>query len=109
MSAYFPDDVGEVRRTLFPGVEARVDAGQHMTLSRVDMVPGSVVEPHAHPHEQVGIVVSGSARFVVGGEEKILLPGNVYRIPGGIRHEVHALENGLLAFDVFFPKRSEYH
>lgn len=109
MSAYFPNDSGEVSRTLFPGVEARVDAGQHMTLSRVNMVPGSVVEPHSHPHEQVGIVVSGSARFVVGGEEKVLVSGNVYRIPGGIQHEVHALQNGLLAFDVFFPKRSEYH
>jgi quercetin dioxygenase-like cupin family protein len=46
---------------------------------------------------------------VVGGKAKVLLPGDIYRIPGGTPHEVHALEDGLFAFDVFFPKRTEYH
>ncbi|MFM8932415.1 MAG: cupin domain-containing protein [Gemmataceae bacterium] len=106
---FFPSQEGEFRRILFPGVEARVDAGEHLTLSRVFMVPFSVVESHSHPQEQVGIVVEGAARFDVGGESKVLGPGDVYRIPGGVTHSVHALEKGLTAFDVFFPKRLEYH
>jgi len=109
LSQIFPSAEGEVRRELFPGVEARVDGGEHLTLSRVRMVPFSVVERHSHPHEQVGIVVEGSARFDVGGFSKVLGPGDVYRIPGGLPHSVHALDNGLFALDVFFPKRLEYH
>ena len=85
-----------------------MDAGEHLTLSRVHMIPFSVVEKHSHPHEQVGIVVEGTARFEVGEDSKILGPGDVYRIPGGVMHSVHALEKGLFAFDVFFPKRVEY-
>jgi quercetin dioxygenase-like cupin family protein len=108
-SAYFPSREGEVCRTLFPGVEARVDAGEHITLSRVFMIPFSVVERHSHPHEQAGIVVEGSAKFEIGDEARVLGVGDVYRIPGGMSHRVQALENGVLAFDVFFPKRSEYH
>ena len=109
MDKFFPSNDGETSKLLFPGVKARLDSGEHLTLSRVNMEPLAVVTLHSQPHEQAGIVVSGSARFVVGGKAKVLLPGDIYRIPGGTPHEVHALEDGLFAFDVFFPKRTEYH
>lgn len=86
-----------------------MDVGEHVTLSRVFITPFSVVERHSHPHEQVGIVVEGSAKFEIGEEQKVLGIGDIYRIPGGTFHRVQALENGVLAFDVFFPKRQEYH
>jgi quercetin dioxygenase-like cupin family protein len=108
MSLYFPagDELG--RHTIFPGVTIRTAAAERMMLSLVDLAPGSVVEEHAHPHEQVGMVVRGRAVFTVGGEEKTLGPGDMYRIPGGVRHKVVTLEEPVQALDIFTPVREEY-
>jgi quercetin dioxygenase-like cupin family protein len=108
MSLYFPgaDELG--RHTIFPGVTIRTAAAEKMMLSFVDLAPRSVVEEHAHPHEQVGMVVSGRVVFVIGGEEKTLGPGDMYRIPGGVKHKVRALEEPVQALDIFTPVREEY-
>jgi quercetin dioxygenase-like cupin family protein len=108
MSLYFPgaDELG--RHTIFPGVTIRTAAAERMMLSLVDLAPRSVVDEHAHPHEQVGMVVSGRAVFVIGGEEKTLGPGDMYRIPGGVKHKVRALEEPVQALDIFTPVREEY-
>jgi quercetin dioxygenase-like cupin family protein len=79
-----------------------------MMMSLVDLEPGSVVEEHAHPHEQVGMVVRGRATFFIGGEQKTLGPGDMYRIPGGVRHRVVALDEPAQALDIFYPIRDEY-
>ena len=42
------------------------------TLSVVDMEPGSVIEEHSHPHEQVGHVISGEIEITIGGELRLL-------------------------------------
>ena len=44
-------------------------------MSFVDLEPGSIVQEHAHPHDQVGMVLKGRATFFIGGEEKTLGPG----------------------------------
>ncbi len=77
-------------------------------LSIVDLEPRSVVEEHSHPHEQVGMVLEGRAVFTVGGEEKTLGPGDVYRIPGHTPHKVIALDAPVRALDVFHPIREDY-
>ena len=108
MSFYFPgaDECG--RHTIFPGVTIRTAAAERMMLSLVDLAPRSVVEEHSHPHEQVGMVLSGRVVFVIGGEEKTLGPGDMYRIPGGVRHRVLALDEPVQALDIFEPVREEY-
>lgn len=96
------------RQSIFPGVEIATAAGDQMMLSLVECQPNSIVERHAHPHEQVGIVLDGRARFIVGEEEQDLTPGDMYIIPGGMEHKVIASELGLRALDVFHPVREEY-
>ena len=108
MSVYFPDTEEQGRHTIFPGVTIRTAAAERMMLSLVDLAPRSVVEEHSHPHEQVGMVVSGRAVFVIGGEERTLGPGDLYRIPGGVKHKVRALEEPVQALDIFTPVREEY-
>jgi quercetin dioxygenase-like cupin family protein len=108
MSLYFPGSDEHGRYTIFPGVTIRTAAAERMMLSLVDLAPRSVVDEHAHPHEQVGMVVSGRAVFVIGGEEKTLGPGDMYRIPGGVKHKVRALEEPVQALDIFAPVREEY-
>ena len=77
-------------------------------LSLAELQPHAVVEEHSHPHEQVGMVIEGSALFQVGEEEKVLVPGDMYFIPGGVPHRVVAEAEGLKALDVFHPVREEY-
>jgi quercetin dioxygenase-like cupin family protein len=107
-SSYFIDKAECTRRTIFPGVDIHTAAGEQMMLSLCEFEPGAVVEAHSHPHEQVGIVVEGKARFIVGDEERVLGPGDMYRIPGGVVHRVVALDEGLKALDVFHPIREDY-
>jgi quercetin dioxygenase-like cupin family protein len=108
MSLFFPtpDELG--RHTIFPGVHIRTAAAERMMLSVVDLEPHAVVEEHAHPHEQVGMLLAGRAIFFIGGEEKTLSAGDLYRIPGGVRHRVVALDEPVRALDIFYPVREEY-
>jgi quercetin dioxygenase-like cupin family protein len=108
MSRYFPEAHEMSRHTIFPGVHIRTAAAERMMLSLVDLEPGSVVEEHEHPHEQVGMVLAGRAVFWIGGEEKTLGPGDVYRIPGHTRHRVRALDQPVRALDIFNPVREDY-
>ena len=96
------------RHDIFPGVTLNASAGQELMLSYVTFEPHAIVEAHSHPHEQAGMVVSGSARFIVGDTERVLRPGDMYFIPGGVTHRVVALEKGCVALDVFHPVREDY-
>lgn len=94
--------------TIFPGVTLQAAAGQELMLSYVTIEPHAIVEAHSHPHEQAGMVLAGSARFIVGDDERLLRPGDLYFIPGGVTHKVVALEAGCVALDVFHPVRQDY-
>jgi quercetin dioxygenase-like cupin family protein len=108
MSLYFPTADECARHTIFPGVRIRTCACDLTMMSFVDIDPGAVVEEHSHPHEQVGLMLKGRAVFVIGGEEKTLGPGDMYRIPGGVRHRVVALDEPVQVIDIFSPVREEY-
>jgi quercetin dioxygenase-like cupin family protein len=108
MSLYFPEPSECSRHTIFPGVHLRTCAAERMMLSLADLEPRSVVEEHAHPHEQVGLVLKGRVTFFIGGEEKTLGPGEMFRIPGGVRHRVVALDEPAQVLDIFNPVREDY-
>jgi len=89
-------------------VHIRTCAAEKVMMSLVDVEPHAVVEEHSHPHEQVGMLLEGRARFIIGGEEKTLEAGDLYRIPGGVRHKVIGLETSARALDIFYPVREDY-
>jgi quercetin dioxygenase-like cupin family protein len=105
---YFIPAGGGRHRPLFPGVEIRATAGEGLMLSLVDFQPGSVVPEHSHPHEQMGMMISGRAEFTVGGVTRVLGPGDMWRIPGHVKHQVRALDGPAVALDVFHPVREDY-
>ena len=107
-SDYFIPAGEGTRHTIFPGVEIVTTAGQEMMLSVVTFQPGAVVEMHAHPHEQMGMMISGRAEFTVGGITKTIGPGDIWRIPGGVPHKVVGLDGPAVALDVFHPVREDY-
>lgn len=108
MSKVFVDRSDCAKHTIFPGVNIETTAGRHLMLSRVEFEPGAIVEAHSHPHEQAGMVLQGRARFIVGDEERVLGPGDMYMIPGGVTHRVVALDEKVVALDIFHPIREDY-
>ena len=108
MSLFFPSPDEMSRHTIFPGVRIQTCAVEKMMMSVVDLEPHSVVEEHAHPHEQVGMLLQGRAIFFIGGEQKTLQAGDLYRIPSHVRHKVIALDEPVRALDIFHPIRDDY-
>src|SRR2546427_693654 len=69
-----------------PGVRGRVVHASHATLIVYDYAPKTIVETHKHDVEQFGVVVKGSLAMVIAGEQRILRPGDTYRVPPGAAH-----------------------
>ena len=93
---------------IFPGVHIYTAAGEAMMLSLVEFDPGAVVEPHSHPHEQVGLLVEGELTFTIGDHQETVQPGDMWRIPGGVVHSAVAGDQPVKALDVFNPVREDY-
>jgi quercetin dioxygenase-like cupin family protein len=81
--------------------------GEALTLAQITLAAGAVVPEHEHPNEQIATVVSGRLRFVVGGEEREVAPGESVLIPGGVPHRVEVLEDAVV-LDVFAPRREDW-
>jgi quercetin dioxygenase-like cupin family protein len=96
------------KHVIFPGVEILTTAGKNLMLSVVHFEPHSVVREHSHPHEQMGVLLEGRVEFTIGGVTRLLGPGDVWRIPGGVLHSVRALDGPVRAIDVFCPIREDY-
>ncbi|MFN0073442.1 MAG: cupin domain-containing protein [Chloroflexota bacterium] len=93
---------------MLPGVRRQMLAeGEQAMVVRVWIDREAVVPLHTHPHEQVGHLESGRARFQIQDEERELNPGDGYEIPGGVPHGVVALDDCVFV-DVFSPPRDEY-
>ena len=108
MFPYIVDKSQCAHHEIFPGVHIWTTHGAHVMISLVEMAPGAVVQPHSHPHEQLGIMLQGEATFTIGQEEFQVRPGQMWRIPGGVEHKVVAGPQGAKALDVFYPIRQEY-
>lgn len=107
MSEFFPQLSDCPRHEIFPGVVVRTAWLDRLMTSLVEFAPGAVVENHHHPHEQMGIMLSGRAEFTIGPETRTLVAGDTYRIPSNVWHKVVAIDP-VRAFDVFSPPREEY-
>jgi len=90
---------------MMPGLVRRTLAwGEKMMMCEFTAQPGVIVPMHSHPHEQVGMVLSGRVQFIVAGETWIAEAGDSYAIPGGVEHEARILEPTVL-LELFSPPR----
>jgi quercetin dioxygenase-like cupin family protein len=108
MSGYFVDKSQCSHHRIFPGVDIYTTHGNELMLSLVEFAPHAVVEEHSHPHEQCGLMLEGEAEFIVGGESRLVKAGEMWRIPGGVKHKVIAGAAPVRALDVFHPIRDDY-
>jgi quercetin dioxygenase-like cupin family protein len=106
--SYFVTRAECSQHTIFPGVTIATMAGEQMMLSLVEFEPRAVVQPHSHPHEQMGMLLEGELTFTIGGETRTLQAGEMWRIPGGIEHSAIAGDSRVVALDFFHPIRDDY-
>ena len=105
---YFYSEKNVERRELLPGVFARLIWGEKIMMGIIDIEPDTEVPEHQHPHEQAGRILEGAAWFYVGDDEKLLVVGDHYVIPGDVPHRVVATGDGCVALDIWSPIREEY-
>ncbi len=68
---------------------------------------GAVGALHHHPHTQITYVVSGQFEFEIGGEKKVVNPGDSMLKKDGVEHGCVCLEEGIL-LDIFAPMREDF-
>lgn len=89
-------------------IERRRIIGEHVMLSHITLGKGSTVPPHAHPNEQMVVVLSGHIRFELGepdsGDVQTLdvKGGEVLHLPPNLKHSAVAIEKTIVV-DVFSP------
>lgn len=104
---YFYKSENRAPINMMPGVTGRSFWGKDVMLVVVDLDAGAIVPSHSHPHEQAGIVMKGEIEFTIGVETKILSPGEIYMIPGGVEHSVKVGDEPVQVLDVFTPIRKD--
>jgi quercetin dioxygenase-like cupin family protein len=90
-----------------PGARGRVLQTDKATMIVFDLDPKTIVETHKHEMEQFGIVVKGSLAMIIAGEQRILTPGDTYRIPPGAAHGARVFEEPTQVIDVYSPPRTD--
>ena len=105
---YFYDPEERQARELVPGIAARTFWGEKMLMAVVDLAADSSLPRHSHPHEQVGIVLTGELELTVENETRVLKAGEVYVIPGNVEHSARPRSGAARVVDIFSPVREEY-
>ena len=67
--------------------------GEQIELGLLRFKAGEGAEEHAHPHEQVLLVLSGKVRMKIAGEVYELGPREVAHMPPDVPHSLEALED----------------
>lgn len=73
-------------------------ADTDLSVTWVEVAPGSRQPPHSHPPQQVYVVVEGRGRMLVGGEERELGRGELALIPSGAEHGIVNIGDGPLIY-----------
>ena len=56
-----------------------------------------------HRENEIYYVVNGRATIRVGGEDRLVAPGTVVYVPGGVEHRFHTITEELQVLVVFAP------
>ena len=89
-----------------PGITRQVVHGTRQTMIRYVYAPGALFPVHAHPQEQVTLVMSGRIAFEVDGERIELGAGDLIVLPGGVPHGARVIgEEPVETFNALSPRR----
>ena len=67
--------------------------GEQVEVGVLRFKAGEGAKEHAHPHEQVLLVLSGRVRMTIGGKVHELGPREVAHMPPNVPHGLFAIED----------------
>jgi len=94
-------------REMMPGFLGRFIHTERVTVAFWEIEAGGVLPEHAHPHEQVTMLLEGQMTLTINEETRTLEPGIVAVIPSNAKHSGKALTT-CRALDLFQPVREDY-
>ncbi len=80
---------------------------ERFTVARLWLGKGCIVPEHRHHNEQLSTIESGHLKFVLGGREVVVGPGQSLLIPPELPHSAEALDD-VIAVDIFAPVREDW-
>ena len=93
---------------MLPGITRKtLTYSDRFMVCEVHLKKGALLPSHHHIHEQSSNVVSGSLRYEVGAETRIVGAGDSVLLLPNVPHAVKALEDTVV-LDIFSPLREEY-
>ncbi|MFA6505344.1 MAG: cupin domain-containing protein [Treponemataceae bacterium] len=94
--------------TVEGNVKRFIYTGKNMQIVEYHFPANKTFPPHKHDiHEQMGYLVSGKMEFTVGGETKLLGPGDYYHAQIGVQHNTRTLDEPAVLIDIFSPPRDD--
>jgi quercetin dioxygenase-like cupin family protein len=90
----------------YPGILRRVVTTAKATVTEYRFEPGATFPIHAHPEEQITLVLEGDIAFTAGAERRELGAGAWSVVPGEIGHGVTAGPTGARFLAIVVPPRS---
>jgi quercetin dioxygenase-like cupin family protein len=76
------------------GLATRGRGAQEVVVWRGRTDPGAATPPHYHDHEEVIVILSGSGKVKIKGDQVLVSSGDVVIVPPRTHHELVADEQG---------------
>jgi quercetin dioxygenase-like cupin family protein len=93
---------------VLPGIERRTVHGARQTLVQYVYAPGAIFPVHAHPQEQMTLVIRGQIRFDLPDDSVELGPGDIAVIPGGVPHGAAVIgDEEVETYNALAPRREQ--
>jgi quercetin dioxygenase-like cupin family protein len=90
------------------GIKRQMVVGQNIMICRFTFAPHLVTPVHTHPHEQMTLVMKGTVRFFIEGNEHVMTPGDVIHFPPHNRHGATMMDEEVILIDIFSPIREDF-
>ena len=80
------------------------DENTDLTCLLVRLPVGTQVEKHTHECDDIIYVLEGKCKLWVDGIGDVpMVKGTFVRVPKGVLHQPHDIEEDFVAYDVFYP------
>lgn len=105
----FFDLAAIAEKTPLAGIRLKAVSGEKVMMAFFDLDAGAALPMHQHPHEQMGVVMSGELTLTIGDETKACRAGDTYLIPPNTPHGANVPPSGpAKVLDIFSPPREDY-
>ena len=88
-------------------VTRRVLSGEQCMMVWWSMKAGAQNIPHRHPQERIIWMLKGTMELRIAEEYRLMRPGDIAVVPGGIEHEARIREDTEM-IDIFAPPREDF-